>query len=71
MHNDKPWIYQVITPFYAKALNGVNLHGQKDLNPRPTVLETVALPAELCPCIEKLSTPPGVRCLTFIDIMII
>ena len=25
--------------------------GQKDLNPRPTVLETAALPAELYPCI--------------------
>lgn len=25
--------------------------GQKDSNPRPTVLETVALPTELYPCI--------------------
>ena len=40
-----------------------NLHGRKDLNPQPTVLETVALPIELRPYFtplynaEKLSTP--------------
>ena len=27
--------------------------GQKDLNPRHTVLETVVLPTELFPCVEK------------------
>ena len=43
-------------------------HGQKDLNPRPTVLETVALPAELCPCVvwyRKVKHPTSGEMLTF------
>ena len=28
-------------------------HGQRDLDPRHAVLETVALPTELCPCKAK------------------
>ena len=33
--------------------------GQKDLNPRHVVLETTALPTELCPCIRMLRWKTG------------
>jgi hypothetical protein len=52
----------------AKAMGWERWHGQKDLNPRPTVLETVALPAELCPCVvwyRKVKHPTRGEMLNF------
>src|SRR6056297_387447 len=37
----------------------VGWQGQQGSNPRPTVLETVALPAELYPCTKRRITPHG------------
>ena len=37
---------------YGRQIRQLSWQGKKASNPRPTVLETAALPAELFPCIQ-------------------
>jgi hypothetical protein len=43
------------------ASRGKNWQGRQDSNPRPAVLETAALPAELHPCTALSNTPGASR----------